>query len=279
MTLFEDVGHYYDELHRWTVKDRDFQVFSGLQNDTIHRFLSDPDNGTFSPDTIYRFIDPLIAQCIPVRGLDAGCGYGGTCFRSVAVHGGHWTGITISPEQQICAATLARARGLEAMVDFRLQSYDAPIEGRFNVMIGIESLIHAADPGHTIANLAAALDSRGRLIIVDDMPVEAVPARDAEVLAQFKRLWRCPVVPSADSWIDLAGKAGLRLMHLRDLSPLMRPREETDLDAAFAAISASAGEKAGTGFARIPDAELGGLNLERLYRRGSMRYVLMVFER
>ena len=30
----QDVALYYDELHRWTARDRDFQVFSGLGVDT-----------------------------------------------------------------------------------------------------------------------------------------------------------------------------------------------------------------------------------------------------
>ena len=59
--MARDVARYYDELHRWTAKDTDFQVFSGLENDTIHRFLVDADTGAFSPDTVYKFIDPHIA--------------------------------------------------------------------------------------------------------------------------------------------------------------------------------------------------------------------------
>jgi hypothetical protein len=76
-TATGDVALYYDELHRWTARDKGFQAFSGFENDTIHRFLIDPDTGTFSPDTLYKYIDPHIATLGPLRGLDAGCGYGG----------------------------------------------------------------------------------------------------------------------------------------------------------------------------------------------------------
>jgi SAM-dependent methyltransferase len=274
----EDVAHYYDELHRWTARDKDFQVFSGLENDTIHRFLTDAATGAFSPTTIYGFIDPFITALRPVRGLDAGCGYGGTCFRCLQVHGGQWTGVTISPEQWASANGIARARGLADRISFHLQSYDSPLPGRYNVVIAIESLIHSADPARTLANLAAAIDRGGRLIVVDDMPVEPFPASDAAVLADFKRWWRCPVAPSGPGWIAAAAAAGLRLIHRRDLSSLMKPREEQDLDAAFAAISAQSTEKAEAGFARLAEAELGGLQLERLHRRGSVRYEMLVFE-
>ena len=275
-----DVALYYDELHRWTMRDRDFQVFSGRENDTIHRFLIDGDTGAFSPTTIYKFVDPHIATQAPVRGLDAGSGYGGTCFRCLHVHGGHWTGVTISPEQWTSATGIAKARGFERRVDFHLSSYDAPLPGRYNVVVAIESLIHSADPAHTVANLASAIDPGGRMIIIiDDMPVDPVPESDREFLAAFKRRWRCPVAPSAQGWIGAAAAAGLRLFKRKDLSDLQKPRTEDDLDAAFADLSSQSAEKTSAGFARLSEAELGGLHLERLHRRGTIRYTMLVFEK
>lgn len=275
----QDVALYYDELHRWTARDRDFQAFSGRESDTIHRFLVDAETGAFSPGTIYKFVDPHIAAQAPVRGLDAGSGYGGTCFRCLHVHGGHWTGVTISPEQWTSAQSIAKARGFEHRVDFHLSSYDAAPPGRFNVVVAIESLIHSPDPVHTIANIAAALDPGGRFILIDDMPVIAVPESDKAFLAEFKRYWRCPVAPSAAGWIAAAAVAGLRLAKHKDLSHLMKPRAEADLDAAFADLCSQAGDKAGAGFARLSEAELGGLHLERLHRRGTIRYTMLVFEK
>ena len=275
----KDVALYYDELHRWTAKDKDFQVFSGRENDTIHRFLIDDETGAFSPTTIYKFVDPHIASQSPVRGLDAGSGYGGTCFRCLHVHGGHWTGVTISPEQWTRAKGIASARGFDRRIDFHLSSYDAPLPGRYNVVVAIESLIHSADPAHTVANLAAAIDPGGRFILIDDMPIDPVPAGDLESLAEFKRCWRCPVAPSAEGWIGAASAAGLRLVGRNDLSGLMKPRAEHDLDAAFADLSAQASGKASAGFARLSDAEIGGLHLERLHRRGTIRYTLLAFEK
>lgn len=274
-----DIALYYDELHRWTAKDKDFQVFSGRENDTIHRFLIDPATGAFSPDTVYRLVDPHIAALPAVRGLDAGAGYGGTCFRCLRVHGGHWTGITISPEQYESAKGIAEARGLESRIDFHLLSYDAPLPGRYTIAIAIESLIHSDDPARTLANLAAALDPGGRLIVIDDMPIDVVPDDDRSFLADFKRFWRCPVAPSAEGWIAAAAAAGLRTIAHDDLSHLMQPRAEPDLDAALADISAQATQKADAGFARLWQAEIGGLHLERLHRRGSIRYVMLVFAR
>ncbi len=274
-----DVSLYYDELHRWTQKDKGFQVFSGFENDTIHRFLIDPETGAFSPDTIYKHIDPYIAALGVPRGLDAGCGYGGTAFRCLKVHGGHWTGVTISEQQWRYATGIAQARGIADAIEFRLMSYDAPLPGRYNVIVCIESLIHSADPVATIGNLATALDPGGRLIVADDMPVEAVPASDHALLAEFKRAWRCPVAPTTASWIATAEAAGLHLLAQQDLSHLMKPRPERDLDAAMADLSAQREEKARQGFGRLSDAEIGGLHLERLLGRGTVRYVTLVLEK
>ena len=274
-----DVSLYYDELHRWTKKDKSFQVFSGLENDTIHRFLIDADNGSFSPDTIYKFIDPYMPAHGLSRGLDAGCGYGGTCFRCLKVHGGHWTGVTISEEQCDYANSLAITRGLQGTIDFHLLSYDAALPGRFNVIVAIESLIHSVDPALTLTNLASSLDTGGRLIIVDDMPLAPVADADARFLADFKQAWRCPVAPSAEIWKDLARSTGLRLVAEQDLSHLMKPRAEPDLDAAVADLTAQRADKVGQGFARLSDAEIGGLHLERLHRRGTVRYMMLVFEK
>jgi SAM-dependent methyltransferase len=274
-----DVSLYYDELHRWTAKDKNFQTFSGLENDTIHRFLIDSRTGRFSPDTIYQFIDPHMPPPGMSRGLDAGCGYGGTCFRAQRIHGGCWTGVTVSREQWAYANALVKARGLDGKVGFHFLSYDAPLPGRFNIIVAIESLIHATDPAFTLNNLASTLDAGGRLILVDDMPIDHIDEADVAVLTAFKRAWRCPCAPSAEAWKAHAQLAGLRLIAMEDLSHLLKPRSEPELDAALDDLTAQRVAKIEQDFARLSDAEIGGLHLERLQRRGAVRYALLVFEK
>src|ERR1700733_729988 len=265
----KDVALYYDELHLWTEKDNSFQVFSGFENDTIHHFLIDSGTGNFSPDTIYKFIGPNIPLDGLSRGLDAGCGYGGTCFHGLRVHGGRWTGITISQEQWTYANGIAKARGLDRTIDFHLMSYDDALPGRYNAIVAVESLIHSADPSFTLNNLVASLDAGGRLIIVDDMPPDDINDADAKILADFKRAWRCPLALSATGWTALARSSGLSLVEEQDLSHLLKPRPEPDLDAAFDDLSSQRAEKTSRGFGRLSDAEIGGLHLGRLLRRGA----------
>lgn len=273
-----DISEYYDELHRWTTKDASFQTFSGLENATIHRFLIDEETGAFSPETIYK----IFARDLPMNGiktaLDAGCGYGGTCLYGAEHWGGHWTGITISPEQVTHAEGIARARHRSDRISYELRSYDHPLDGRYDLIVAIESLIHSQDPSHTLANLRRAMSPSGRLFIADDMPVDGLDTESAFYLEAFKRAWRCPVAPTASSWKSLAARHGLTLVAQHDLSTLQKPRGEADLDAAVADLTRQRAEKVSQGFARLSDAEIGGLHLERLHVRGAMRYVLLVFE-
>ena len=250
-----------------------------MEQDAIHRFLLDEATGQFSPDTVYAFMDPHLPRNGSIKGLDAGCGYGGACFRHVAVHGGEWTGVTVSSEQWQYAKKLTAHRGLQASLQFHLLSYDEPLPGRYSVAIAIESLIHSADPALTLANLASALDEGGRLILVDDMPSEDIAKEDKSLLDEFKRCWRAPCAPTATDWRRHAAAAGLRPLAMEDLSSLMRPRAEAELDAALADLGGQRAAKAASGFARLSDAEIGGLHLERLHRRGSMKYMMLVFER
>src|SRR6185312_2508257 len=90
-----------------------------------------------------------------------------------AALGGRWHGVTISRRQMTVGRRLARERNIDAAVTFALCSYDEPLRESYNLSLGVESLIHSAEPRRTIDNLARALRPGGSLVIVDDMPVEA----------------------------------------------------------------------------------------------------------
>lgn len=274
-----DLPQYYDEMDRWNRGDKDFSAYSGHDQNSVHRFLTDPVDGEFSPMTIFSLLDPWLPAERPLNGLDAGCGYGGACFVNQERHGGHWTGVTIAPSQWQRATQQAQARGLERSVEFLLQSYDAPLPGAYNTVIGIESLIHSPDPSRTLQNLAAHMTKGARLLIVDDMPMPSLSAQDAQLLQDFKQMWRCPVAPSAQEWIAIARAQGLKPVAEHDLTAMMRPRSEEQLDIALRELQAQQAQKAQQGYALLAEAEFGGVHLERLHQRGAVRYMLLVFEK
>jgi len=272
-----DLTRYYDLLHVWSRVNRGYRAFSGLEANAIHRWLVDPETGDFSPQTIHTLMLAAgIEGLQPVRALDAGCGYGGTMLALHAALGGRWHGITITASQCVVGRKAALRKGVADSVTFANASYDDPLAERFNLVYGIESLIHSPDPAVTIDNLAGALDAGGLFLIVDDMPVDAVPEAYAGDLAQFQRMWRCPVMPSASQWSAHLATAGCETIEVRDLSPLMRPRSEPEIAQALVEVSGRRRWRDRLGLKRIGEAETGGLLLERLGREGIVPYVMIV---
>lgn len=155
-------------------------------------------------------------------------------------------------------------------------SYDAPPPGRFDLIYGIESLIHSPDPARTVRNLAAALNPGGHLLLVDDMPEEALPPEAAARLARFKRLWRCPVAPTREGWLAAFGAAGLVPAAERDLSPLLLARSAAEVAPRLRDLERRARLPRLLGLGVRAEAEIGGLLLETLLREGHVRYRMLV---
>ncbi|MFC3126968.1 SAM-dependent methyltransferase [Pseudoroseomonas globiformis] len=273
-----DVSEYYDQMHTYTWRDSAFELHSGIHHHAIHRFLQAPD-GSFSPDTIHTLLAAHLPRLPGFRGLDAGCGYGGTCFRLLPLTGGVWTGITISATQRRLAAARAVELGFEARAHFARRSYDDPQEGSFHAILAIESLAHSRDPAASLTNLARHLRPGGVFLLVDDMPRPGLPAEEAGWLAEFRRYWHCPVLPMADGWRAMLAAEGLELAHDQDLLPLTRPRPMEMLETAWVEHSARLPARRSEGFGAVAEGELGGIRLEQLMRRGAVEYRLMVARR
>lgn len=270
------IRRYYFNLYLWTQFNQQFRAFSGVDAHTIHRSLCDPDSGEFSPKTIHRLMGPHMAKLAPLEALDAGSGYGGACLDLHRRLGGRWHGITISGRQTRIARRNAAAMGVADAVTFEQASYDDPVPGRYNLVFAIESLIHSHRPRHTVANLAASLSSGGLFIIVDDMPAENLDPVHAPDLAAFKRDWHCPEMPTAETLTRYLADAGCTVEELSDFSSLMRPRAQSDLDAAAEDIRRRSWWRPFAGMGSVTGAELGGLVLEKLGREGAVRYRMIV---
>jgi len=243
----------------------------------IHRALTDPEGGPPSPLVLHRLMLEGLGLPPAPRVLDAGCGYGATMLDLAPRLGGDWTGLTLSEAQRQRGGAAIAAAGLADRVRIRVQSYDMPPPGPFDLIIGIESLIHSAAPAATIALLASALAPGGHLVMVDDMPEEELPPEPARRLAAFKRYWRCPVAPTRAGWVRAMERAGLALVRERDLSPLLRVRDKE-------AAAPRLGElrrwplrvQRLLGLGVRAEAEIGGLLLETLQTEGFVRYRLLV---
>lgn len=245
----------------------------------VHRALADPDGGPASPLVIHRLMLAGLALPAAPRVLDAGCGYGATMLDLAPKLGGDWTGLTLSPEQAARGNAAIAAAGISARVRVMVRSYDTPPEGPFDLIYGIESLVHSADPGATLAGLARHLAPGGHLLVVDDMPEPALPAEPAERMAQFKRFWRCPVAPDRAGWVAALETAGLELVGERDLNPLLQVRGMPAVAPRLAQLRRKAWLPRLMGLGVRAEAEIGGLLLESLQTEGWVRYRLLVARR
>jgi SAM-dependent methyltransferase len=268
------VARYYRWLDRlsWFHERRGEAGHGALP---VHRALADPDGGAPSPFVIHRLMLQGLDLPSAPRVLDAGCGYGATMLDLAPTLGGDWTGLTLSPVQAARGRAEIAARGLAGRVRIEVASYDAPLPGRYDLIYGIESLIHSADPARTVANLASALAPGGHLVIVDDMPEARLPAEAAARLDRFRRFWRCPVAPGRESWLAACGAAGLTPVAERDLNPLLQVRGMEDLAPRLRALERRARLPRLLGFGIRQEAEIGGLLLETLQTEGFVRYRIL----
>ncbi|MGG5810683.1 SAM-dependent methyltransferase [Falsiroseomonas sp. CW058] len=265
------VARYYRWLDRLTWFD-EHRAAAGHGALPVHRALADPAGGPPSAQVIHRLmLDGLDLPPAP-RVLDAGCGYGATMLDLAPHLGGDWTGLTLSPVQAARGNAEISARGLAGRARIAVGSYDGALPGPFDLVYGIESLIHSADPARTVANIAAHLAPGGHLVVVDDMPEEALPEDAMRRLARFRRFWRCPVAPTRAGWIAACRAAGLEPVAERDLNPLLRVRGAAELAPRLAALERRARLPRLLGFGLRAEAEIGGMLLESLQTEGHVRY-------
>lgn len=272
------VARYYRRLDRlsWFAERRGEAGHGALP---VHRALADPDGGPPSALVIHRLMLEGLELPPAPRALDAGCGYGATMLDLAPRLGGDWTGLTLSPVQAARGRAEIARRGLADRVRIEIASYDAPLAARHDLIYGIESLIHSADPPRTVANLAAALAPGGHLVVVDDMPEPGLPAEAEARLARFRRFWRCPVAPSREGWIAAARAAGLALVAERDLNPLLRIGGAAELAPVIAALERRARLPRLFGLGVRLEAEIGGRLLETLQAEGFVHYRVLAFRR
>jgi SAM-dependent methyltransferase len=275
-TQLRRVERYYRWLDRWVRWSRIVRPYSGFDSLTVHRLLDDPATGENGPLVLHKVMLEGIELAPEPRVLDAGCGYGGTAFDLQPKIGGRWLGLTISSIQFERATSEAKKRGLQEQIRFRLQSYDVPLDETFDLVIAIESLVHSADPRATVANLAASLVPGGYFVLVDDMPVENVRPELRSDVEEAKRMWRCPVMPTEQGWREFFAAAGLDIVRSADLSGRVYHRPVKEMTALIERDRRRARWLGWLGLGVIPEANIGGLLLERLAVQGAMQYRVLV---
>ncbi|MSR35099.1 MAG: methyltransferase domain-containing protein [Gemmatimonadetes bacterium] len=275
------LGLYYDWLGR-------FQRLAGLVSRsgdsslTVHRRLSPDRSDVPEHHVVHERILAAVGSLADPTVIDAGCGLGGTTFYLHDRLGGRYSGITLSPGQRGRAVRAARRRGVDDACRFFVRSYDEDLSDLApdgaDLIVAIESLAHAADPKHAIANLARFLRPGGRLAVVDDVPVAMLPDADADFVG-FRDGWACPRVARLGTLLEAFSSAALVLDRDEDLTPRVIQRDADELER-LVKVNRWWRRPLGVTPARVVVESLhGGLMLERLYQRGAMEYRLLVARR
>jgi tocopherol O-methyltransferase len=262
----------------------------GYQSLTVHRQLKSSDPAIASADVVHERILAVVgpfdfAQGTPQqapRVIDAGCGLGGTILYLHRKLGGEYHGLTVSPTQRAHAEREAKRRRVAQACHFHLQSYDDDPGGLLpsgaDLVVAIESLAHSPDPVRSIANLARALRTGGRLVVVDDVPDDGLALTDDDFTA-FRAGWRCPAIARRGVLLRALSDAGLAVETEHDLTPLVALRDPHALERLAKSNRRWRAWAGWTGAGELIDSLYGGLMLERLYRRGLMQYRLVAARR
>lgn len=274
-----DVGALYETLARfqWRRSRRARARGEGLE---IRKRLL-PQAGNDGPADggagLDRWLFTRLGERPAARVLDLGCGFGASTQRWATLGGGSAVGVTPSPFQVAKAAGAAAGVGLGARVRFVRQDFTAPLAERFDVVLAIESLGHAADLSAALQSVHRALVPGGAFVWVEDLLRADAPG-DADV-QMLATAWCSPPLRTAAATRQALTAAGLRLFADIDLTAQVP----------FGPLPQSAARERRwnrvrrlcpvPSLRRLLDAFLGGIALERLYARGLACYRVRMSER
>ncbi|MFT6882453.1 MAG: SAM-dependent methyltransferase [Marinoscillum sp.] len=199
--------------------------------------------------------------------LDAGCGSG---YSLAYFHGQfdiHGLGISISEKEIAFAQNWSKSLD---NIRFEVKSFDDPLKDKFEIILAIESLKHSVDLESTLKNLIRSLAEGGHMIIVDDFVIE-----DSELVSEQKQLWLANSFCDLKSVRKLLEKLGIQTVEVHDFT------ENVALRGGFWLFILTAATRLFRLFSPVKyrrniDTFLGGLILEKLYRKGSVQYCALL---
>lgn len=276
----DEVAAYYDASTQ-----RFLKVGGSGTALAIHRALWAP--GVDDPVDAAAHVNTLVVRAAeaslgrsPERVRDLGCGVGGTLLHLAT----EWpdaelTGLTLSVEQVQLARRHARARGLSDRVRVLRSDFSLPTTlPRAELVIAIESHVHAVSAEGFLRSAQSHLLPGGVLIIIDDMlarPASDLDRRGMRLVGAFRRGWRLGHVTPVHGLVDTAQGLGYQLLDQTDLSPLLRLNRWRDH--ALRVVGPVADALGLARFALFANM-VGGNALTQAHRAGIMSYRLVVLQ-
>ncbi len=215
--------------HYFTKTKLDYELFwTGDRDLALHHGYYDATARTHSAALI-RMNEVLAgyAQISPHDlVLDAGCGYGGSAIWLAQRVGCSVVGINVVPFQTERASRLAAESGVCGRASFLLADYSqAPFgDGSFDVVWGLESVVHAASQERFIREAARLLVPGGRLLIAEYTARESPPLSESEeaLIASGLDGWAMTKLLTPSRYTDLLLTHGFVDVRAHDLTESMR---------------------------------------------------------
>lgn len=285
----DDVGSYYDRTTRSFLRFGRGSAGTGA----IHRAIWAP--GVTSQEEALDYVHKRITAALARHGcsgpkahlVDLGCGVGGSVLRVQGLTGARVSGLTLSAWQAGEAERRIASAGAGDRVQVVQGDFSDPRDlGKLSGGVPvdavwmIESYNHGADLPALLAGIRGMLRPGGLLIIVDDMPE---PRLVDGPLTRRERFWRREFF---EGWHVHTRQPPARLDRECRIHGLQAVQEEDWSDAAAInrprdyLVRMIAGPAALMGLRRGGwDNIRGGNALQRLSRRGLVRYRMRVYRR
>ncbi|MFI2652195.1 SAM-dependent methyltransferase [Micromonospora fulviviridis] len=180
----DDIGRMYDETAALS------QIFIDGQ-EHLPYWYDDRDETPVveAARRITRKVADAVGLGAGERVLDAGCGVGGPAVQLAEEYGAEVTGVTISAVQVVEARKRAESSPAAARIVFAHGDYTRlPFaDDSFDVVVAIESLMHARDLAAPLAEFRRVLRPGGRLAVADcTREAHVGPERAARFMETFQ---------------------------------------------------------------------------------------------
>ena len=218
----EEIAAYYDE------SERDYEIVMQL-NHAMALHYGYWDDSTLTHRQALWNTNYQIARHAQVsatdRVLDAGCGVGGTSFFLARNLGCQVHGISISQKQIDRAQRLRKSLGLEALTEFSRADFTrTPFpDASFDVVIGLESVVHAPCKKDFLREAYRVLKPGGRLIVADYFCRPPVNEPERITLQKWGQSWTIRDFIDRQAFCDQAEQVGFGRVLLNDASEQVFP--------------------------------------------------------
>ncbi|MFW5711502.1 MAG: SAM-dependent methyltransferase [Spirochaetota bacterium] len=280
-----EVIRYYDSNTA-----RFLKYGQGAGSNAIHRavWAAGVENRRQAMNYVNARIAASLSSAAAEKVLDIGCGVGGSMLYlarhiPVLTTPARIDGVTISPRQaEIGQQLIEKAECAErcSLVagDFTDPHLPGLLSPPYDAAYAIESFLHMPAAELFFAQAARLLRSGGRLFVCDDFlapqPKAGNPGR-ARVLARFRRGWQVRSLFSAGQTRRLAEQHGFILKNTEDLTPHLELNRPRDIGIRILVRL--------LGWLPIDSPFwnnlLGGDALQRLLLGGTIKYLLLRFEK